>query len=144
MKYQTGAICSGVLNGSAGIKLACSRKEKLHEGLYAVEPFSTNGSGKIYEGKPSEIYLLIEDKNIRNPDARKLLNFLIDEYQTLPFCLRWIVKKFGSKSSLLLKQLEMNGNVHNYPQLIESSKGTVAQTENTVLVEDKEIIVTSE
>jgi methionyl aminopeptidase len=120
-----------------------SRDEKLHKGLYAVEPFSTNGSGKIYEGKASEIYLLISDKNIRNPEARKLLNFLVEEYQTLPFCLRWIVKKFGTKSSLLLRQLEMNGNIHNYPQLIESSKGKVAQTENTILIDD-EIIVTSE
>lgn len=119
-----------------------SRTEKLHKGLYAVEPFTTNGSGKIYEGKPSEIYLLINDKNIRNPEARKLLNFLVEEYNTLPFCTRWIIKKFSSKTNLLLKQLEMNGNIHNYPQLIESSKGKVAQTENTVLV-DEEVIVTS-
>jgi methionyl aminopeptidase len=120
-----------------------SRTEKLGKGLYAMEPFSTNGSGKIYEGKSSEIYLLINDKNIRNPEARKLLNFLVEEYKTLPFCTRWIIKKFGTKSSLLLRQLEMNGNIHNYPQLIESSKGKVAQSENTIFIDD-EIIVTSE
>jgi methionyl aminopeptidase len=120
-----------------------SRTEKLHKGLYAMEPFATNGSGKIYEGKNSEIYLLVDDKNIRNPDARKLLNFLVEEYQTLPFCTRWIIKKFGSKTNLLLRQLEMNGNIHNYPQLIESSKGKVAQTENTIFIDD-EIVVTSE
>jgi len=130
-------------SGISIFNVKSSRTEKLHKGLYAVEPFATNGSGKIYEGKPSEIYLLIDDKNIRNPEARKLLNFIIEEYNNLPFCTRWIVKKFGTKSSLLLKQLEMNGNVHNYPQLIESSKGIVAQSENTILIDD-EIIITSE
>ncbi|MCK9567962.1 type II methionyl aminopeptidase [Candidatus Pacearchaeota archaeon] len=120
-----------------------SRAEKLGKGLYAMEPFSTNGSGKIYEGKPSEIYLLIEDKNVRNPGARELLNFIVEEYKTLPFCSRWIVKKFGTKALFSLRQLEMNGNIHNYPQLIEGSKGKVAQTENTIFIDD-EIIVTSE
>lgn len=134
-ELHSGIVISNIKN---------SRTEKLGKGLYAMEPFATNGSGKIYEGKPSEIYLLINDKNIRNPEARKLLNFLVEEYKTLPFCLRWIVKKFGTKSSLLLRQLEMNGNIHNYPQLIESSKGIVAQTENTILIEDNEVIITSE
>jgi methionyl aminopeptidase len=130
-------------SGIAIYNIKNSRSEKLSKGLYAVEPFATNGSRKIYEGKPSEIYILKSDKNVRNSEARKLLNFIIEEYKTLPFCSRWIVKKFGTKSFLLLKQLEMNGNIYNYPQLIESSKCKVAQTENTILIDD-EIIVTSE
>ena len=35
-----------------------------------------------------------------------LLKFIKEEYQTLPFCSRWIVKKFGSRSLLALKRLE--------------------------------------
>ncbi|VVB84068.1 Methionine aminopeptidase [uncultured archaeon] len=117
--------------------------EKLKEGLYAIEPFATNGNGKIYEGKPSGIYALADDKNIRSNDARNVLDFIAEEYKTLPFCSRWIVKKFGIKSLFALKQLEENGNLHQYPQLIEISKGKVAQSEDTFLVDDK-IIVTSE
>ncbi len=120
-----------------------SRTEKLDNGLYAIEPFATNGSGKIYEGKPSGIYILINGKNVRSPEARKVLDFIGDEYRTLPFCSRWIIKKFGTKSLFSLKQLEENGNIHQYPQLVEASHAKVSQAENTILVDDK-VIVTSE
>ena len=117
--------------------------EKLGKGLYAIEPFATNGSGKIYEGKPSGIYQLIDDKNIRSNDARIILNYIAEEYRTLPFCSRWLVKKFGARTLFALKQLEENGNLHQYPQLVEVSKGKVAQSEDTILVDDK-VIVTSD
>jgi methionyl aminopeptidase len=117
--------------------------EKLGKGLYAIEPFATNGSGKIYEGKPSGIYQLIDDKNIRGNDARIILNYIGEEYRTLPFCSRWLVKKFGARILFALKQLEENGNLHQYPQLVEVSKGKVAQSEDTILIDDK-VIVTSD
>ncbi|HTY43670.1 MAG TPA: type II methionyl aminopeptidase, partial [Patescibacteria group bacterium] len=120
------------------------RNEKLKKGLYAIEPFATNGSGKIYEGKPSEIYSLIDEKNPRTPLARDVLNFIIEEYETLPFCSRWIVKKFGAISLFAIKELENNGNIQNYPQLIEVSKAKVSQAENTILVEKGKITVTAE
>jgi methionyl aminopeptidase len=118
--------------------------EEITEGLYAIEPFATNGSGKVVEGKPSGIYLLQDDKSVRNPEARKILNFIIEEYKTLPFCSRWVVKKFGVKSLFALKQLEENGNLHQYPQLIEVSHSRVSQAENTVLLVDDKVIVTTE
>jgi methionyl aminopeptidase len=120
-----------------------SRTEKLDKGLYAIEPFATNGSGKIYEGKSSGIYVLVDGRNVRSPEARKVLDFIGDEYHTLPFCSRWIIKKFGIKALFSLKQLEDNGNLHQYPQLVEASHAKVSQAENTILVDDK-IIVTSE
>ncbi len=120
-----------------------SAPEKIKEGLYAIEPFATAGSGKVQDGKPSGIYMLINDKNIRSSEARKILNFISEEYNTLPFCSRWIVKKFGVVSLFALKQLEENGNLHHYPQLVEVSHSKVSQAENTVLIDDK-VIVTSE
>jgi len=118
--------------------------QKLDNGLYAIEPFATKGSGRVRDGKPSGIYILTDDKNIRNPEARKILNFIIEEYKTLPFCSRWVVKKFGANSLFALKQLENNGNFHQYPQLIEISKNKVSQAENTILIDKKEVIITSE
>ena len=116
--------------------------DKITKGLYAIEPFATSGSGRVIEGKPSGIYLLQDDKNVRNNEARKILNFIIKEYKTLPFCSRWIVKKFGIKSLFALRQLEENGNLHQYPQLIEISHSKVSQSEHTVLIEDKTIVTT--
>jgi methionyl aminopeptidase len=115
---------------------------KITRGLYAIEPFATSGNGRVIEGKPSGIYLLQDDKNVRNPQAREILNFIIEEYKTLPFCSRWIVKKFGISSLFALRQLEENGNLHNYAQLVEVSHSKVSQSENTVLIDDKTIVTT--
>jgi methionyl aminopeptidase len=122
------------------------RNAKINPGLYAIEPFATNGNGKVNDGKPSGIYSLIDYRNVRNPAAREILEYIADEYQQLPFCTRWLIKKFGTKALIALKQLEQNGNLHQYAQLVESGKGIVAQTENTILIEDdgKKIITTSE
>lgn len=119
------------------------KTEKLNQGLYAIEPFATNGSGKVHDGKPSGIYILTNEKNVRSPEARKILNFIIEEYKTLPFCSRWLVKKLGIKSLFALKQLEDNGNLHQYPQLIDTHNSKVSQAENTILIDDKGIIVTT-
>ncbi|MEK6830047.1 MAG: type II methionyl aminopeptidase [Nanoarchaeota archaeon] len=116
----------------------------LKEGLYAIEPFATNGAGKVYDGKDSGIYEMVSERNIRSQGAREVLDFIIKEYKTLPFCSRWLHKKLGAKSLLVLKQLEANGNLHQFALLMESGHGKVAQTENTFLVTDKEVIVTSQ
>lgn len=120
-----------------------NRSTKIKTGLYAIEPFTTFGSGKVKDGKPSGIYILQDQKSPRSPLARKILEFIAEEYQTLPFCARWIVKKFGPASLFSLKQLEENGNLHNFAQLVETSDQNVAQAENTILIEDEKI-VTSE
>ncbi len=133
-ELHSGTVISNIKN---------SKIEKLDKGLYAIEPFATNGTGKVHDGKPSGIYILVNEKNIRSPEARKILNFIIEEYKTLPFCSRWVVKKFGVKSLFSLKQLEDNGNLHQYPQLVETSNSKVSQAENTILIDD-EILVTSE
>ncbi len=115
----------------------------IKKGLYAIEPFATNGGGKVYDGKPSGIYMVTDSKNIRSSIAREVLEFILDEYYTLPFCSRWLVKKFGAKALFGLRQLEENGNLHHFPQLIEVGKGKVAQAENTVLIEE-EVKITTE
>lgn len=113
----------------------------LEKGLYAIEPFATSGSGKVHDGKSSGIYMLIGTRNIRNLNAREILKFVQEEYETLPFCSRWIVKRFGTKALFALKQLEENGNLHQFAQLVESS-GKVSQAEDTILIEEKVLVTT--
>ena len=86
--------------------------------------------------------MLIDTKNIRSQTAREILKYVQEEYSTLPFCSRWIVKKFGTKALFGLRQLEEQGNLHQFPQLVETSHSKVSQAEHTVLVGD-EIIVTT-
>ncbi len=118
------------------------RNIPLKKGFYAIEPFATPGSGRVHDGKPSGIYELISEKNVRSPIAREVLEFIEKEYETLPFCSRWIVKKLGRRALFGLKQLEDNGNLNQFAQLIESSRSKVSQAEHTILIENKVTITT--
>jgi len=116
-----------------------NNKNKLHEGIYAVEPFSTLGIGLVYEGKPSGIYALIEKKPVRDKKTREILKFIEEEYKTIPFCERWLINRFGTCSIFALKQLKQLNIIKEYPQLIEKSRRKVAQAEHTLLVAKEKV-----
>jgi len=117
---------------------------KFQEGAYAIEPFATSGHGQVRDGKPSGIYRLEKpEKNVRDYFAREVLKFIKEEYHTLPFCSRWLVKKFNTRALLALKYLEQADILHQYPQLIEKNNGKVAQAEHTIILTEKEKIVTT-
>ena len=118
-------------------------KAELEEGAYAIEPFTTTGAGIVQDGKPSGIYRLEGRKAIRDNLAREIMNFIEEEYKTLPFCSRWIVKKFGSRSLMSLKLMEQAGIIHQYPQLIEKEHGKVAQAEDSLIIFDDKVEVIS-
>lgn len=115
----------------------------LAEGVYAIEPFSTNGFGAVRDGRKSGIYSVQKSGNVRDAFTREVLAFINKEYQTLPFCSRWLHRKFGSRALLALQRLEETGLFHHYAQLIEINKGKVAQAEHTIIVTEKEKIVTT-
>lgn len=121
-----------------------NHQEVLFEpGVYAIEPFTTTGLGSVKDGKPSSIYSLVKEGNVRDSFSREVLEYIQETYSTLPFCTRWIHKKFGSRCVIALRNIEQAGLLHQYPQLIESGKGKVAQAENTVIIlKDKTIITT--
>jgi methionyl aminopeptidase len=106
----------------------------LEEGLYATEPFATNGHGRVRDGKPSGIFRIDGEGNVRDRFARDVLAWIMDEYKTLPFASRWVHKKFGARGMLAMKQLEAAGILYQYPQLVEAGGGKVAQAEHTVLL----------
>lgn len=107
---------------------------KIGEGLFAVEPFATAGSGRVKNGPASEIYKLLKQKQQRLPNLRSLVNE-IKKFNTLPFCSRWV--SHPEYLGLLVK----DGTLHNYPLLVEVSGGIVSQAENTFLVEDGRVEV---
>jgi len=120
-----------------------TQETELEEGVFAIEPFATNGLGKVRDGKPSSIYSLVKDGNVRDSFSREVLNYIKENYSTLPFCTRWLHKKFGSRVVIALRNIEQAGLLHHYPQLIESGNGKVAQAENTLIIlKDKKIITT--
>lgn len=110
---------------------------KLPDGIYAIEPFVTTGIGNVYDAKPSGIYEIKNEGSVRDNKAREVLNFIIEEYQTLPFCSRWLVKQFGTRALIALSQIKQAGIIHEFDQLVEKSKMPVAQAEHTILIDEK-------
>ena len=119
---------------------------ELEEGqIIAIEPFATNGVGLVEDGKPSNIFKVVNVKPIRDNISRDVLRYIIQEYKTLPFARRWLLKKFDSfKVNFALRTLERESILHNYPQLPERSKGLVSQHEYTLRVKDVPEILTKE
>ncbi|MDD4653503.1 MAG: type II methionyl aminopeptidase [Methanothrix sp.] len=107
----------------------------LKEGdVIAIEPFATNGSGRISEAQINEIYGLSSMRPVRLPAARTLLKEISQEYRTLPFARRWLK---GERADYALMQLLRSGSVHRYPVLWEVEGALVSQAEHTVVVLEK-------
>lgn len=100
----------------------------LKEGqVVAIEPFCSNGKGRVYEAGHAEIFSLLELKPIRSRDARIVLNE-IEKFKTLPFAKRWL----QGRVDMSLRQLEVAGIIRSYPIL--KDRGLVSQSEDTVIV----------
>ncbi len=114
-----------------------SGKELIEGDILAIEPFATNGRGRIGEGSVVEIFSLVGVVPVRMKESRRLLNYIVENFQTLPFAERWLYKEFKSKLLLqaALREVVGCGCIHSYPVLREVEKGLVAQAEKTVIVE---------
>ena len=105
----------------------------LKEGdVIAIEPFATNGSGRISEASQTEIFGFSGHRPIRSPQARELSK-VIQKYKTLPFARRWLS---GERIDYALTQLLRAGIIHSYPVLWEVEGALVSQAEHTVIVQE--------
>ncbi|MBM3228966.1 type II methionyl aminopeptidase [Candidatus Parvarchaeota archaeon] len=105
--------------------------------IFAVEPFATNGQGSVNDTNQVEIFSLVEPRNVRMRESKRLLAYIIQNFFTLPFAERWLAKDFKSKLQLnaALRELMNFGVIQGYPALREAQKGLVSQFEYTILVE---------
>ncbi len=113
---------------------------------YACEPFVTTskGLGFVREGKTRNIFGLVSKKKIKNEKANKLLDYIWENFNMLPFALRWITKDMDEKEArLLLEELIKNKTVRAYPVLIEANEQRVAQAEHTFIPTPTGAIVTT-
>jgi len=100
----------------------------LEEGqVIAIEPFTSNGAGRVYEAGHAEIFSLLDIKPIRSSDARTVLRE-IETFKKLPFAKRWL----KGRVDMSLRQLEAAGIIRSYPVL--KDRGLVSQSEDTVIV----------
>jgi len=102
--------------------------------VVAIEPFATDGSGKVKEGSEEEIYSLQDtDARVRSRRARKLIETVESEYRTLPFAKRWLD---DDRLGMNLRRLKSTDVIEGYPVLKEDNGYFVSQAEHTVIIEE--------
>jgi methionyl aminopeptidase len=121
---------------------AVSQSTELEVGdVVAIEPFATDGSGKVGEGNEVEIYALDREQSVRNRDAREALDQITEQFRTLPFAARWLDV---DRPAMALRRLERQNIVHSYPVLKEDAGNLVSQKEHTVIVTDDGCEITTQ
>jgi methionyl aminopeptidase len=108
--------------------------------VVAVEPFATDGRGKVSEGNKEEIYGLERERSVRNRQARRVLETITEEYRTLPFAARWLD---APRAEMALRRLKQQDVIHGYPVLKEAEGRLVSQAEHTLVVTEDGCEVTT-
>lgn len=112
---------------------------------FAIEPFSTNGKGMIYEAKEPTIFSFLQDKAVHSGYAKALIP-KIKSFKGLPFSLHDLLSEDLSlvEVRLGIHELLASNIIAGYPPLVEEAHGMVAQAENSVLVDKAgRVIVTT-
>jgi methionyl aminopeptidase len=122
-------------------------EKKLNEGMVlAIEPFATDGYGRVIESKHVEIFSLIQKKPVRAKEARTLIDE-VEKRKGLPFAERWFLQKESStdpmRLQLILQSLVNAQILRQYPVLHERGGGVVSQFEHTIVVTEKGCKVTT-
>ena len=113
---------------------------------FACEPFVTtkNALGFVRNGKIKNIFALASRKRTKDDEADKLLEYIWNNFNMLPFALRWIVKEWEEKEARkLLDFLIKKKVVKAYAILVEANGKTVAQAEHTFIPTQTGVTVTT-
>lgn len=110
----------------------------------AIEPFATNGVGYVNDAPAHYIFSYMANKPFRMKSTQKVLNYIQNNNQYLPFSGRWITEKFGERrGNIALKQLSEAMAIYPYAPLKEKKGYFVSQKEHTVIVEKEGCTVTT-
>jgi methionyl aminopeptidase len=108
--------------------------------VIAIEPFATDGGGKVTEGSDEEIFALDQEGSVRDRGARQALDQITEQFRTLPFASRWLDV---SRPEMALRRLTRQDIIHGYPVLKEQAGYYVSQKEHTVVVTEDGCEVTT-
>jgi len=105
--------------------------------VFAIEPFVTlkNAAGKVESGRDGHIFRFMKQKSLKNESAKKLCDYIVQNFHTLPFTERWLQKVTSpDRYRAAFSELLSSKTLMAYPVFVEASGKPVAQAEHTVLV----------
>ena len=103
--------------------------------VIAIEPFATDGAGKVRGYKMSNIYRFVRPRPMTNEDAELIMDKIKKYRKSLPFSERWCIRYLPKPNKALFK-LVQNKVIAMYPILKDKDGGTVSQAEHSVIVTD--------
>ena len=113
---------------------------------FACEPFVTTGDGLgfVHEGKIKNIFALSSRKKTKDKEADKMLDYIWQNFNLLPFALRWLTNEWEEKEARrLLEILVKKKAVHAYPILVEGNGQRVTQAEHTFIPNETGVTITT-
>ncbi|KAL2059118.1 hypothetical protein ABVK25_000410 [Lepraria finkii] len=135
------------IHGGKSIPIVKSKDQtKMEEGeIFAIETFGSTGKGYVRDDMETSHYAKRADAPnvaLRVSSARILLNTIMKNFGTLPFCRRYLDRLGHDKYLLGLNNLVSSGIVEAYPPLCDVKGSYTAQFEHTILMRPtvKEVI----
>jgi methionyl aminopeptidase len=101
--------------------------------VLAIEPFATNGAGKVNSYKMSNIYRFVRERPVANKDAKLILEKIMRYRKSLPFSERWCTRYLSKPNKALYKLIQARV-IAMYPILKDKDSGMVSQAEHSVIV----------
>lgn len=110
---------------------------------YAVEIFVTNGVGHIKSSSNAIIFALSKKQSpVRDLKIRTLCKQIQEKRRHFPFSERYITEHLGY-SKIDFFNLKRSDNLVEYPILLELPNSKIAQFEDVIYVDEKEVIITT-
>jgi methionyl aminopeptidase len=110
------------------------------ENNFAIEPFASTGTGFVNEGAVLRIFTFLEEKPIRDPKARKLIDE-IKSYQGVQFLEDWVGKDLTAfEKKFALRELLRAQIIEGYPVLVDKKGSYVSQTETTFIITEEGLL----
>jgi len=105
--------------------------------VYGVEPFVTvaDAAGRVESGRETTIFRFLKHRSVKNEHAKRLLDHIAKNFQTLPVTERWLQGVVPQASyQQAFSELLSSKSLMAYRVFIEASGKPVAQAEHTVLI----------
>ncbi len=105
----------------------------LEEGMVvAIEPFSTDGKGKVGSGGRGSIFRIVRERRAPD-DVAEMFEEIKRRFGQFPFAGRWC-DPLNPNAAQHLSRMVRLGMIMGYPVLTEVAHGLVAQAEHSVIV----------
>jgi len=126
------------IHGSKSVPIVKSNDTtKMEEGdIFAIETFGSTGNGYVRDDLEVSHYAKRNDApkvGLSLSSAKQLLNVINKNFDTLPFCRRYLDRLGQQKYLLGLNNLVSHGIVEAYPPLVDKKGSYTAQFEHVSL-----------